>query len=125
MSTTKLKTITFTEDVIYETEGRKKGEVFKSGTTHELREDLADRWIRRDVAFEGKPAAPGRKPQPKQQPAGARTPDAAKVVIPETYTKLSPQELLALAAKVSTAEPRNPAEALDIVEAELEIRGQK
>jgi hypothetical protein len=46
--------ITFTEDSVYETEGYNKGKKFKAGSTHDLRDDLAQRWLRRGVAVEAK-----------------------------------------------------------------------
>lgn len=46
--------ITFTEDAVYETDGYNKGKKFKKGSTHDLRDDLAQRWLRRGVAVEAK-----------------------------------------------------------------------
>ena len=42
--------IQFTQDAIFETEGRKLGPRFEAGSVHDLRDDLAQRWIRREVA---------------------------------------------------------------------------
>jgi hypothetical protein len=43
--------IRFTQDVIFETQGRKLGPRFEAGSVHDLRGDLAQRWIRREVAI--------------------------------------------------------------------------
>ena len=42
--------IRFTQDVIFETEGRRLGPRFEAGSVHDLRDDHARRWLRREVA---------------------------------------------------------------------------
>lgn len=65
--------IRFTQDVIYETEGVGKGPRFPKGSEHDLREDLARRWLRRRVAEEVKaepadaPPASANDPGPSEQ----------------------------------------------------------
>lgn len=50
--------ITFTQTVQYETGGPGKGPIYNAGESHCFREDIAERWIRRNVAFRGRGAAP-------------------------------------------------------------------
>lgn len=50
--------VRFVADAIYETEGPGRGPLFRSGETHELRDDLAARWIRRKVAVPATDARP-------------------------------------------------------------------
>jgi hypothetical protein len=42
--------IRFTADAVYETEGRGKGPRFAAGEVHDMRDDLAQRWVNRGVA---------------------------------------------------------------------------
>lgn len=44
--------ITFTEDFIFENEGRMRGLKFEKGKTYELDEPFAQRFLRRNVAQE-------------------------------------------------------------------------
>ncbi len=46
------KRIRFTADAVYETEGPGKGPRFEAGSSHEMRDDLAQRWINRGLAVE-------------------------------------------------------------------------
>lgn len=73
------KKVTFTQTSIYETEGPKKGPRFEEGKTYELREDIADRWIKRNLAVT---AEDGAKVSPMpgavdERPKSAREPAAA------------------------------------------------
>jgi len=71
--------VRFTQDVIFETEGRMRGPRFEAGSVHDLRDDLARRWIRREVAVpaEDAPAVPiPRGVPPMVQSQAAATMDA-------------------------------------------------
>lgn len=76
-----MRKITFTKTVQYESEGRGKGPTYEEGRTYELRDDLAQRWINRDVAVDAtvmratlptsthpKPSAPAAKAEDKAKP---------------------------------------------------------
>jgi hypothetical protein len=60
--------IRFTTRAVYETDGPGKGPVYEAGSEHEMRDDLARRWINRGVAMEvpapavRHPTRPGRAP---------------------------------------------------------------
>jgi len=45
-----MKRVRFLRDEIYESEGRKKGPVYKAGSVHDFEDDFADRWLRRNAA---------------------------------------------------------------------------
>lgn len=71
--------IRFTKDAIYETEGPGRGPRFAAGEVHDLREDLAHRWINRGLAVaepEPEPAAEVASPPPP--PAASPTRRASK-----------------------------------------------
>jgi hypothetical protein len=96
--------ITFTEDSVYETEGYNKGKKFKAGSTHDLRDDLAQRWLRRGVAVEAKgKGAP--KPKAEAKPKPAPKPRSRS----KPKTDASPAEAAVSAATVT--EPENGGEA--------------
>lgn len=42
--------VRFVADAVYETEGPGRGRLFRAGEVHDLRPDLAQRWIRRGLA---------------------------------------------------------------------------
>lgn len=42
--------VRFLQDVIFETEGFRKGPRFDAGSVHDFAEDFAERWIRRGLA---------------------------------------------------------------------------
>ncbi len=65
--------VRFLKDVVYETEGPGRGPLLEAGSVHELREDLARRWINRQVAEEVATSEPSRRPR---APKGM-VPDAA------------------------------------------------
>jgi len=50
--------ITFTETVQYEVGGPGKGPIYEAGETHSFRDDIARRWLRRNVAVVSQRAAP-------------------------------------------------------------------
>jgi hypothetical protein len=51
--------VKFSRRVVYETEGRGIGQVYEAGSVHDLRTDMANRWIRRGIAEEvGNPVEP-------------------------------------------------------------------
>lgn len=71
--------IRFLKDAVYETEGPGRGPRFEAGSVHEMREDLARRWIHRQLAEEvtaaPRPTRPSRPPRPPApQPAAEPTP---------------------------------------------------
>jgi hypothetical protein len=76
--------VKFTEDFLYESEGRGKGPSFKSGDVKEFRDDIAQRFINRGVAvqFNGKAEAPApaakTTEKPPEKPPAAPTAPAAK-----------------------------------------------
>lgn len=67
--------IRFLQDAVYETEGFRKGPRFEAGSTHELREDLAQRWINRGIAERVEVGARPRR-EPPAPPAAPPTPPA-------------------------------------------------
>jgi hypothetical protein len=70
--------IRFTQDAIYETEGVGRGPTFAAGSVHELRDDLARRWLRREMAVEepedAAPATAAPAADDAPQPARSRAP---------------------------------------------------
>lgn len=42
--------VTFTADVLHETIGRGQGQRYEAGSTHDLRDDYAQKWISKGVA---------------------------------------------------------------------------
>lgn len=42
--------VTFTADVLHETIGRGQGQLYEAGSTHDLREDYAHKWVSQGVA---------------------------------------------------------------------------
>lgn len=84
--------ITFTETVIYETEGPGKGPTYKSGETHDFREDIAHRWLRRDVAVLAKPeAAPVSAPETMAEAARTVRENVNARARPERLTRRGTQ----------------------------------
>lgn len=55
MATQRTVQVKFNETTIYETDGPKKGPVFKAGQTYEFPESFAQKWLRRGVAEEVAP----------------------------------------------------------------------
>lgn len=120
-----MRTITFTETVQYECEGRKKGPTFKRG--HVLRDapdDFAERWLRRGNAVEGEVKLDEdlSKAAADEDPAPARLPDADKVEIPEDLKRFSAGDAVQLAAKLWSIPAKSRREAIEIIEAELKLR---
>lgn len=114
-----MRWVEFNEDVIYETEGRNKGPRFEKGTRHELRDDIAERFVRRGVA---EPVdGPSTK---KKEPERTRLDNAAVIEIPRDYMKLSAQDAKDLAAKLADPAVTNRNDALEVIEAELAERAK-
>jgi hypothetical protein len=73
--------IRFTRDAIYETEGLGRGPRFSAGEVHDMRQDQAERWVRRGVAqiepdaVEPEPSAPARDMRARAR-AAQPAPDA-------------------------------------------------
>lgn len=116
------KKITFTQQVQYENEGRKMGQVFKRGQVETLRDDLADRWLRRGVAVEGAVKLDPEPVAPKTETPPKRVDGADKVQIPEDYAKQSVQALVGLAAQLYSGAVKSRPEAIAVIEAELKLR---
>jgi hypothetical protein len=72
--------IRFTRREVYETEGPGKGPVYEAGEVHDLRPDLAERWLRRDAAVlaPDEPAPPPAAEAPPAPPAPPARPRAAR-----------------------------------------------
>lgn len=72
--------IAFTSDVVHETEGPNLGPRFRAGEVHDMRPDIAERWLRRGVAVlaaeppDASPAADVGDPAP-EKPAVIEIPD--------------------------------------------------
>jgi len=49
--------VTFNTTVQFQTDGRNKGPVYEAGKTYDLRDDHANRWIRRGMAAPAKDSA--------------------------------------------------------------------
>ncbi len=63
--------VRFLKDAVYETEAPGKGPRFEAGSEHDMRDDLARRWINRGLAVEvaaapavAEPRRPARAPKP-------------------------------------------------------------
>jgi len=65
--------VRFLQDAVYETEGFRKGPRFEAGSVHELRDDLAQRWINRGVAERVEGGKPRREPTPPTPAPAAPT----------------------------------------------------
>jgi len=61
--------VRFLQDTVFETEGFRKGPFFEAGSVHDLREDLAQKWINRGVAEKVEPALPRATRTPAPPPA--------------------------------------------------------
>lgn len=71
--------VRFLKDAVYETEGPGKGPRFDAGSEHDMREDLARRWVNRGLAVEvAEPAAAPAEP-PAKRGRAARTAEAAPI----------------------------------------------
>lgn len=82
--------VRFTADVLYETEGRGEGPRYAADEVHDLRDDRAERWLRRGVAVptgdepsEAEPAAGEPKTVAAADPAAAPQPAPAATVAAE------------------------------------------
>jgi hypothetical protein len=76
-----MKRILFTKETVYETEGVGRGPTFKAGSVYDLRDDLADRWLRREVAVLAPEPEPDAASTPPAVPEPARAvaaPDAGR-----------------------------------------------
>ena len=73
--------IRFTEDRWLDTEDRTKEPKFKKGSTHDLPESSAFRWVRRDVAvYVAEPVAKVKLNRPMmKKPAAAKPPKKSKL----------------------------------------------
>lgn len=115
--------IEFSKRTVYETEGRNQGPVFEEGSRHDLRDDIAERFVRRGVATYVDSDAPAEPPQARPAPAKrTRLPGAADVEIPDDWRKLAAADVKDLAAALAEPAPANRNEAHEIVEAELAAR---
>ena len=56
---------TFLKTVQFESEGRNAGPTYKKDKTYDLEQEHGDRWVRRGVAYQGKPEEA--KPAPKAE----------------------------------------------------------
>ena len=64
--------VRFLKTAIYETEGFERGPRFEEGSVHDLREDIAERWIRRGLAEKAEPEVSS-APRRKRDAAGAES----------------------------------------------------
>lgn len=60
--------VKFTETVIHETEGYKKGPKFEEGKVYDLPEDQAERWLRRKLAVSAEKAKKVDEPEIAGEP---------------------------------------------------------
>ena len=82
--------VRFTRDVVFETEGRLRGPRFDAGSVHELREDLAQRWIRREVAVAEEAAGdPSHDPSPPPDGSSTAADPPAAATIPPAISDMT------------------------------------
>ncbi len=97
------KRIRFTADAVYETEGPGKGPRFAAGSSHEMRDDLARRWINRGVAVE-ETEAEFKARERADRKAQADAERAAREAEAETSRLAAEAEAAAKAAAEGTAQ---------------------
>lgn len=125
-----MRKIEFTKDTLYETEGRGKGPTFKAGAHEDLRDDIAERFVRRGVAVyaDGEPppspAQPRLPTQPRLvvDPPRVRLPGAGDVEIPSDWQTLPARDVKEIAELLTDPAPTTRNDAHEAIKAELAAR---
>lgn len=117
-----MRTIEFTQDVQYESEGRKKGPKFKVGDRLECKDEFADRWLRRAVAID---VTGLERPARKVEHERARLPSAGDVQIPDDWRSMKAKDAIELAAALAEPAAANRNIAFDVIEGELAERAKQ
>lgn len=115
------KSITFTQDVKYDT---LPPVYYTAGQKVTLREDIADRWLRRGVATEDEEVAKAKKRESEDAEA-TKKPKPAKapaVDIPPDWKFYKPDDKIALAKKLGAPDGVTAQAAGDAIEAEVKKR---